>query len=174
MTTPMGWRPEPNGLVTMIRSVQVTHAMSHPTDSSSLPSWLIDRLDRAGWIDAATGAGRQARAARCPSCRAAVIRGLTAFPMAISVDADPAPLTATGEVLCLLVKRPTYELRYLSGGAYDLDTRDKWRRRERPAGTTKQVDVLAQHKCNDPPPGPYAPTLLIEPTHVTPPEEAPY
>ena len=146
---------------------------SRTSQSVTMPSWLVERLDRAGWIDAATGAGRQARAARCPACRAQVMRGLTAVPMAVSVDCDPQPLTTTAEVLCLLVGRPTYELRFL-GGRYDLDTRDKWRRRERPAGLTKQVDVLAQHRCSDPPPGPHAPTLLIEPVHNPTPDEVPY
>ena len=140
---------------------------------ADMPSWLVERLDRAGFIDASTGAGRQARSVKCRDCGGWVMRGLTAFPMAVSVDADPRPLSMTGEALCLLMRRPTYELRFL-GNTYDLDSRDQWRRRERPAGAAKQVDVLAQHRCNDPPPGPYAATMLIEPEHLIPPDEPPY
>jgi hypothetical protein len=135
---------------------------------------MVDRLDRAGWIDAGTGAGRQARATKCRDCHAAVIRGLTAFPMAVSVDADPHPLTQQGEAVCLILGRATFELRYLLGGTYDLDDRDRWRRKGRPAGLSKQVDVLARHMCNRPPPPPYAATMLREPDHNDTPEEPPY
>lgn len=139
--------------------------------NTDMPNWLIDRLDRAGWIDATTGAGRHARAAKCPACGGHVMRGLTEHPMAISVDADPHPLTATGEAVCVILGRPTYELRYLAGRRYDLDHRDQWRRKGRPAGVTRNVDVLAAHICQRPPPPPWAPTMLDEPTHATTPEE---
>jgi hypothetical protein len=146
----------------MTRSVQLSTAFHHGQDSNSMPQWMIDRLDRAGWIDASTGAGRRARAAHCPGCRKPVLRGLTAFPGAISVDCDPPPLSSTAEALCLLVGRRTYELRYI-GVEYDLDVRDQWRRRERPAGVTPKVDVLALHVCGSPPLGPYATSMLAEP-----------
>jgi hypothetical protein len=141
---------------------------------TDMPGWLVDRLDRAGWIDASTGAGRQARSTRCRDCGGHVMRGLTEHPMALSVDADPHPLTALGEAVCILGRRPTYELRYLVGGRYDLDHRDQWRIAERPAGRTRNVDVLARHICGKPPPPPWAPTMLVEPTHVTTPEEPPF
>jgi hypothetical protein len=139
-----------------------------------MPQYLIDRLDRAGWIDAAMGATRQARATRCNGCHQAVIRGLTNFPGALAVDADPRPLTALGEALCLIQRRRTYELRHFPPADYDLDARDQWRRKERPAGATRNVDVLALHLCGNPPPGPYAATMLLERSHKDPGDEPPF
>ena len=138
-----------------------------------MPEWLVERLDRAGYIDSTTAAGRQARATKCPDCHWPIIRGLTEFPGALSVDVDPPPLTATGEAVCLILGRSTYELRWL-GNRYELDTRDQWRRRERPAGMTKQVDVLAKHICGKPPPPPHALTMLREPAPIETPEECPF
>jgi hypothetical protein len=130
-----------------------------------LPAWIVQRLDRAGWIDAVMGASRYARAARCPSCDRPVLRGLTEFPGALSVDVDPHPLTLLAETACVLLGRRTYELRYVFGFRYELDSRDRWRRRERRAGLTKGVDVLAVHQCGKPPPPPWAATMLVEPHH---------
>jgi hypothetical protein len=137
-------------------------AFNKNRESQEMPQWLVDRLDQAGWIDAATAASRNTAARTCTGCRKPVLRGLTAFPMAISVDVDPWPLTAAAEAVCLLMGRATYELRHLHPH-YDLDSRDQWRRKERPAGASPGVDVLAAHQCGVPPPLPWAATMLKEP-----------
>lgn len=153
-----------NDIVANIRAVQV----------AAMPEWLKQRLDKAGWIDAATAASRNAGARKCTGCGKPTIRGLTSFPGALSVDCDPQPLSAQAEALCRLTGRRTYELRF-SGTRYELDDRDPFRIKGRPAGRTPNVDVLALHVCGVPPPLPWADTMLKEAAWaVIAPEEPPF
>ena len=115
------------------------------TKTEPMPAWLVRRLDEAGYIDAAMGAGRKARALTCPTCHQPLLRGLDADMCARTVDADPYPLAPESEALALLMRIRTFELRWC-GDHYELDHRDRWRIRGRPA-TRDDVDVLAAHRC---------------------------
>ena len=103
------------------------------------------RLIRAGLMDEPTGATRRARAVRCESCHRAVMRGICADYAGYVVDADPTPLSRTGEALALMAGRTTVELRWLTD-RYELDLRDHFRIRGSPAGTNG-IDVLVVHSC---------------------------
>jgi len=103
------------------------------------------RLIRAGLMDEPTGATRRARAVRCESCHRAVMRGICADYAGYVVDADPTPLSRTGEALALMAGRTTVELRWI-GDRYEIDLRDHFRIRGSPAGT-QGVDVLVRHDC---------------------------
>jgi len=89
---------------------------------------------------------RRAATATCPECGAEVIRGLDAEVGGRCVDADPLPLSAAGEALTRLGGSRTYEL-VRTGGRLELDQRDQWRIRGRPAGGARTGDVLAGHRC---------------------------
>ena len=115
------------------------------TKTEPMPAWLVRRLDAAGYIDAAMGASRKARALTCPTCRQPLLRGLDADMCARTVDADPYPLAPESEALALLMGIRTFELRWY-GDHYELDARDRWRIAGRPA-TLPDVEVLAGHRC---------------------------
>lgn len=128
-----------------------------------MPAWLVQRLDRAGYIDATLAASRRARAAYCPRCRHIVMRGLDADWCALTVDCDPTPITAQAEALALLTRIPTFEVRWL-GDRYEIDRRDQWRIKERPAGITPGIDVLVLHRCGEPARWPHAGSQLVDTT----------
>lgn len=110
-----------------------------------LESPMARRLIRAGLMDADTGATRSARAVSCPKCRRHVMRGINDSFGGWVVMADPEPLSKLGEALALLGGRATVELRWL-GDRYEIDQRDHFRIRGRPAGTNG-IDVLVIHEC---------------------------
>jgi hypothetical protein len=109
-----------------------------------MPDWLVLRLDSAGFIDAAAGASRKARTFRCRECKRAVLRGLDSDQCAVTVEADPTPLTDEGEAIARLLGARTYELRWL-GAHYELDFRDQWRIKSRPAGKPG-IEILVEHR----------------------------
>ena len=71
------------------------------------------------------------------------MRGLDGDWCATSVDCDPTPVSAIGEVLALIDGRRTFELRRL-GGRYELDLRTPERISGNPIGT-RGIDVLIEH-----------------------------
>jgi hypothetical protein len=109
-----------------------------------MPTWLVRRLDNAGYIDARMGASRKARSFQCPECKRGVLRGLDADMCARTAEADPTPLTTEGEALAVLMGAATYELRWLVDH-YELDQRDQWRIKGRPAGKPG-IEVLVEHR----------------------------
>jgi len=120
--------------------------MSEPIHEvwGDMPTWLVRRLDNAGYIDAAAGASRKARTFRCTECKRAVLRGLDDDMGAQTAEADPSPLTDEGEAVARLLGARTYELRWL-GDHYELDRRDQWRIKGRPAGKPG-IEVLVEHR----------------------------
>lgn len=110
-----------------------------------MPRWLVERLDAAGYIDAQMGASRKARALSCPRCGEPLLRALDADVCALTVDADPYPLAPESEALAALMEIPTFELSW-RGDHYELDRRDQWRMRGRPA-SKPGVQILAAHRC---------------------------
>ena len=91
---------------------------------------------------------RTARVHGCTHCGQPIFRGLDDSIAAIDVTADIRPLDAAGELAALLAGRSTVELTWLSD-RYELHRRDRWRIRDRPAGTPG-IDVLAAHTCHNP------------------------
>ena len=83
--------------------------------------------------------------ASCPRCGAAILRAMTAPPMAWEVRADPVPLDLAAEILALLAGRYTYDLATFAMRP-ELIWRDPCRilRRDWP--------VLATHRCPGPVP----------------------
>lgn len=92
--------------------------------------------------------GRAARAGTCRSCGAKVLRGLDADVCAMTATVDPDPISPQGEALARLADRRTYDLRP-SGNRWELNVRDRWHIRGRPAGQPAglRFDVLAEHRC---------------------------
>ena len=132
-----------------------------------MDAWLEHLLIERGYLDPFTGGTRSARGAPCPKCQAPVVRGLDAEWCALSVDADPRPLTQWGELAAIMAKRSTYELTR-HGDRLELDRRDQWRIKDRPAGGPGwRGDVLALHVCRAPhwPPAAYRPSRCA----ITPP-----
>ena len=97
----------------------------------------------------ADGITRKARARRCPSCRAAVVRGLDHDRCALTVVVDPTPLSPAGELEALLLRRFTFDLRRFAG-QLNIDRRYPERIVASPAGTPPG-DVVVAHDCNAPP-----------------------
>lgn len=124
--------------------------MSHPT-------WLLEHLIRAGHITE-RGISRKARVRTCERCGRVALVGLDADVCAFEVAADPLPLSRLGEALALVEGRRTFALVRTHRG-YELDARDASAILGRPAGATKRQDVLAEHRCSAPGPGP---ALLAE------------
>jgi hypothetical protein len=112
--------------------------------TDGMPEWLKRRLEGAGLMDPGTGATRRARAARCPTCRRPVMRGIDRDWGGLSIDCDPTPLSPEGEAIAIYVGRRTYELRWL-GDRYEIDRRDASGIRGNPIGTLR-LDVLVQHE----------------------------
>lgn len=104
-----------------------------PPRPAGVPAWIL--AQRAG------EAFRSAGLTRCTHCRAAILYGLDADLCALSVRADPTPLTLLGEVLALMDGRATYSL-VTADGRKLLDIRDEWM-----IAGTRRWPVLPAHKC---------------------------
>ena len=120
----------------------------------NLPPWLAQH------IEVTTGApvgARNARVARCPDCRAQILRGLSDDQCAWTATVDPTPLSPAGEATAHLTGRHTYALcRYL-GQQLRLYIRDRWQIKGRPAGIPITgpfpQDIVADHVCRQELPG---------------------
>lgn len=108
-----------------------------------MPAWLREHLHATGKLgrDAIT---RRAKTGFCDTCWSIVIRGLDAPIAALPVTVDPQPLSPLGEVLALAAGRRSYDLTW-RGDRYELDHRDHWGIRTRPAGAINHV--VADHQC---------------------------
>jgi hypothetical protein len=73
-----------------------------PKRPAGVPAWILTQ--RAG------EAFRSASLTRCRDCKAPILYGLDADMCALSVRADPTPLTPLGEALALIDGRATYSL----------------------------------------------------------------
>jgi hypothetical protein len=109
------------------------------------PWEIVERHLIASGALSPEGIGRRAQPRRCPSCRQPVLVGLDADTGSVRADADPAPVTALGELLAQLEGRRTFAL-VRNAGRLVLDYRDAGRIRYRPAGTDR-LDVLVEHRC---------------------------
>lgn len=115
-----------------------------------MPAHLVRHLIAIGRMDA-DGVSRRAHATSCAKCGAVVMVGLDHDSCAMTVYADPVPLTPIGEVEVLLAGRRTYDLAYTSRG-YRLDPRFAAHIKATPAGSAPGVDVVAGHRCGAPRP----------------------
>lgn len=87
---------------------------------------------------------RHATLAPCPHCRHPTLVGPDDDTAALTIRADPNPLTTQGEATALLAGRTTYTLRTLAGKP-TLTRRDHWTIAARPADT---IHVVADHSCD--------------------------
>jgi len=92
-----------------------------------------------------TGQTRAAVIEHCERCGRTNWYGLNAGFGGWRVGADPQPLTIWGEALALIGGRGTVSLHWL-GNRYEIDSRDSFRIRGSPAGTSN-MDVLVIHDC---------------------------
>lgn len=84
---------------------------------------------------------RNAALRPCRTCRRMVLYGLDADVCALSVTADPAPITALGETVALLAGRATYHLA-AAAGRRQLHYRDAWA-----IEGERKSPVVAEHRC---------------------------
>lgn len=96
-------------------------------------------------------AGPFATWVRCRSCTAWVVRGLDAQWSALSVDADPVPLTTQGEAWVWLEGGRTVALFPVTDRAV-LRARSRFEMRSHPAGADWDGAVLPVHLCGRPAP----------------------
>jgi hypothetical protein len=115
-------------------------------ESVMIPTWLQTHLDAVGAWNA-DGISRAARAGYCRGCGRVVLRGLDADRAALPVAADPEPLNVLGEFLALSVGRKTFDLHWR--GRYELDPREPWHIRARPAQLRGKSAVVVEHSCRD-------------------------
>lgn len=125
----------------------------------SLPDHVRRHLEATGVLTA-DGFSRRARLHPCRACAQPVVSGLDANVCALTGHADPHPLTASGEVAALLDGRTTYELTDRVDRS-ELDARDTWDIRARPAGG--DPPVLAEHRCRQPIPADWQATTSRTP-----------
>lgn len=92
------------------------------------------------------GIARKARGRLCPKCGEPTMAGLDADLCAGVAVCNPQPLTPLGEVYALFAGLRTFTLEWL-GGHYEINFRDEWRIKGMPAGSKKNVDVIAEHRC---------------------------
>jgi hypothetical protein len=85
---------------------------------------------------------RAARLRTCPKCRRPVLVGLDAERAGMRVVADPTPITALGEAIALLSKRPTFDL--IGAGKKELNYRDSFA-----ISGDRRYPVIAQHRCGE-------------------------
>lgn len=114
-----------------------------------MPDHLVRHLIDIGRIDA-DGISRRAHATRCTKCAAVVMVGLDDDKVAAPVRVDPPPLTPLGEVQVLMAGGHTFDLTYTSRG-YRIDPRRAARITAHPAGSRDGTDVVAGHRCGQPP-----------------------
>lgn len=100
---------------------------------------------------------RGAREYRCPKCAQICLRGLDDDKCAGVAIVDTRPVGPLGELDALMRGRATYSL-FRAGGQLELDYRDDYRIKGRPAGTPN-IDVLVEHVCGS------VPSQIIESAH---------
>jgi hypothetical protein len=111
-----------------------------------IPTWLQTHLEATGAWNT-DGISRATRASYCRSCGRVVLRGLDADRAALTVTADPEPLNPLGEFLAVSSGRRTFDLSWR--GRYELDFRDAWYIRARPARLHGKSAVVVEHSCGD-------------------------
>lgn len=131
----------------------------------SIPDWLQRHLTSIGRWDA-DGVRRTVSATVC-RCGARVLRGLDDDTCALAATVEPDPIDTAGELLALLQKRRTFKLGYY--GRWELDRRSSIDISAQPAGV---VDVLVEHRCNQPFPCNGPPIIPPQKAHVEMQEEA--
>jgi len=105
-----------------------------PKPAPGIPAWIL--RERRG------EAFRSACLQRCTKCRAPILYGLDADLCALSVKADPTPLTPLGEAIALLGGRRTFHLTDIAG-RIEITMRDQWA-----IGGESAHLVVPEHKCN--------------------------
>lgn len=111
-----------------------------------MPAHVVEHLIAIGRMDR-DGISRRARPHACPNCHALTIVGLDHDRSALTVRADPSPLSPAGELIALLTGRPTYSL-HPHGNRYEINPRSQWAITSTPAGTLTSCDVVAAHQCH--------------------------
>lgn len=129
--------------------VTVAKTLARANVPDKLPEFVKRRLEAMGYLDPDTGATRRARARRCEVCGSPVMRGINRDFGGLSVDCDPEPLSAQGELQAILAGRATYDLQHYGGRGYQLDRRESWHIRDTPPGTPG-IDVLVVHQHKAP------------------------
>lgn len=87
---------------------------------------------------------RDAQPEPCPRCNQPTLVGPDDDTAALTIRADPNPLTPTGEARALLAGRATYTLRQYAGRTV-LTRRDHWTIAAQPAD---RIHVIADHSCD--------------------------
>ena len=124
-----------------------------PTTSDVLAQKATRRPNRQPhpYLHLASNHPRGVRARWCQDCRAPILTGVDEDWCAGTVHVDTTPLSAIGEVTCLLGGRRTYSL---DGEPARLTTRKAGRIGMQPAGkprrTWHKYDVLPAHQCGNP------------------------
>ena len=118
------------------------HGANSPSGTTSRPSrpafHELPELVRRTILE--QRGGRKAVYRLCRACGAVVLEGMDADRAAWTVQADPTPITALEEVLCVMVTRPTYTLRL--GERWLLDYRDEYA-----VGKSSDRLVVPAHRC---------------------------
>jgi hypothetical protein len=105
--------------------------------------WLRRWLLATGRMDA-DGITRQLRGGHCPRCAQSLLQGLDGDVAALTIHADPLPLTRTGEAAYVLLSATTYRMRASLKG-WTAHPRVAGEIRRQPASLT--VRVLGEHCC---------------------------
>lgn len=120
--------------------------LSRTSIPGALPEAVKRSLVAAGLMDPNTGATRRARARYCEGCKQPVYRGIDRPYGGMSIDLDPTPISAEGELLAVWTKRRTYQMRWDAKHGHEFDRRDPEQITGYPVGTPG-IDVMVQHKC---------------------------
>lgn len=114
--------------------------------TTRMPDHVVRHLITQGRLDS-DGVGRRARLRACRRCGQFTATGLDHDRVAMRAIVDLAPLNPAGELVALLTGRRTYLLGF-ENNAYRIDIRWPESIAARPAGTLRNCDVVAEHKCN--------------------------
>jgi hypothetical protein len=110
--------------------------------TTTMPAWLLAKLDNEGILDAATRLTRRPRPRRCTAgCGLYILGALD--DLGIRTYLELWPTTNAGELFALLTGRATYALDH--GELYQ---RNAWNIAGRPAANEK---TYVAHVCHGPP-----------------------
>lgn len=162
--------------MTTLPGLELTPAATDPGLNLARPR--APRRQPNPYLHLDTTTARGVRAGWCPICREPVLTGVDEDWCAAVVRVDVTPLSAAGELACVMVGRETYSL---DGIPAQLTRRRASRMRLQPPGNPRRFwhkyDVLPAHECGNEMPEHLRAESMLEytpPKRIDPDEPAPF